>query len=522
MSHEIHADHSQQFLLPPSLEDWVPQDHPARFIHDFVGQLDLDALGFHQRQSGTGRPNYSSELLLTIWLYGYLEKIRSSRKLEHACRNHLPLIWLTGMHYPDHNSLWRFWHAHGKAIKKVFRQSVKVAQQLGLVAMVVHALDGTKIPVRSSSKSALHRKQLEQLQAAIEASIAAMGLAIENEVEDKEALASLPEGLQEARERRKAIQGALALLDEAEQKHALPAEPDARMMQMQGRTAWAFNAQAVVDDAHGIVVAEAVTNEAVDYGQLLPMLEEIEATTGGTAECTVADAGYRNAAQQVAAQEKGHKVILPEHGRDSAHGNPYHKSRFRYDAEQDCYYCPQGKKLVRGHTIAARGRKTETRVYRCRDCKDCSVRSQCTRARSGRTVRRDIYEDFREGERASHNNAERRALLRRRKALIEPLFGHIKENLGLRRWSARGVEGAQGQWAMLCLTVNLKKLYKHWRCAKGSQRPLTSAKNVLDSTRSALRTHLIATLLRSKRMRCHSMHVGFRTEENSSVAVAAF
>ena len=135
--------------------------------------------------------------------------------------------------------------------------------------MVVHALDGTKIPVRSSSTGALHRKQLEQLQAAVEASIAAMELAIEHEVEDKEALASLPEGLQEARERRKAIQAALALLDEAEQKHALPAEPEVRMMQMQGRTAWAFNAQAVVDDAHGIVVAEAVTNEAADYGQLL-------------------------------------------------------------------------------------------------------------------------------------------------------------------------------------------------------------------------------------------------------------
>src|SRR5690606_12635408 len=103
------------------------------------------------------------ELLLSVWLYCYMEKIRSSRKAEHACRTHLPLIWLTGMNYPDHNSLWRFWRAHRKALRNVFRQSVSVAQRLGLVGMVAHALDGTKIPVRSSKKGSLHQAELEAL-----------------------------------------------------------------------------------------------------------------------------------------------------------------------------------------------------------------------------------------------------------------------------------------------------------------------------------------------------------------------
>lgn len=131
------------------------------------------------------------------------------------------------------------------------------------------------------------------------------------------------------------------------------------------------------------------------------------------------------------------------------------------------YTCPQGKPLTYSHTIAARGNKAEARVYRCRKCKRCPVRSACTRNKYGRTLRRDIYEDFRAQQRRVRAQPQAQALLKRRKAIIEPLFGHIKENLGFRRWTARGLENARAQWALLCLIVNLKKLYQHWKPTAG-------------------------------------------------------
>lgn len=464
MSYEIHADHGQQFLLPPSLEDWVPGDRPVRFIRDFVAQLDLEGMGFRVRQSVEGRPNYSSELLLSAWLYGYMEKVRSSRKLEHACRTQLPPIWLLGMQYPDRNSLWRFWRAHRPAIHGVFRQSVLVAQRLGLVGMVVHALDGTKVAVQASPKGALHRTSLETLLASVDEAIAALESEMEAAGSGHAAPTALPEALQEAVERRAAIGRALAALEEQGQKHALPAEPDARMMkQPDGRTGWAYNAQAVVDDAHGIVVAETVTNEAVDYRQLRPMLEQVRETTGGTAQSTVADAGYCNAREEIRAQRDGHTIVLPEHGRQVDPNDPYHKSRFTYDPQRDSYTCPRGEPLHYTHTRVPRGTRPPARVYQCRACDRCPVRADCTRDRRGRTISRDAYEAHRQEQRARRAQPDRQQLLRRRKAIVEPLFGDIKHNQDFRRWSARGLAHAQAQWSMLCAAANLKRIWRTWR-----------------------------------------------------------
>src|ERR1700722_6600240 len=153
MAQPIAADYGQQFLFPPALEDWVPADHPARFLRGFVDQLDLPALGFAMPTATEGRPPYAPSLLLKIWLYGYLHRIRSTRKLEVACREHLSLLWLAGCQQPDHNSLWRFWRDNKAGLRAVFKRSAQLALEAGLVGLVLQALDGTKLQAAASGHS---------------------------------------------------------------------------------------------------------------------------------------------------------------------------------------------------------------------------------------------------------------------------------------------------------------------------------------------------------------------------------
>ena len=145
MSGQIKTDYSKIFLLPPSIEDWVEPNHPARFIREFVELLDIKGIGFKVADNEEGRPYYSSELLLKVWLYGYFSRVRSSRQLEKMTRENQPMIWLVTMEQPDHNTLWRFWKSNKEQIKQLFKETVKTAIKLELVSFVIGAVDGTKL-----------------------------------------------------------------------------------------------------------------------------------------------------------------------------------------------------------------------------------------------------------------------------------------------------------------------------------------------------------------------------------------
>ncbi|WP_160164533.1 transposase [Pedosphaera parvula] len=181
MAHAIAPDYGQQFIFPPALEDWVPKDHPARFLREFVDQLDLSLLGFVMPSATEGRPPYAPSLLLKIWLYGYFHRIRSTRKLEAACREHLSLLWLTGLIQPDHNSLWRFWRDNQRALREIFKQTVQVAVRAGCVGLALQALDGTKIEACAAGPSSWSREYMEKLLSALDEALAHTELAIVQE-----------------------------------------------------------------------------------------------------------------------------------------------------------------------------------------------------------------------------------------------------------------------------------------------------------------------------------------------------
>jgi transposase len=462
MSQEIHADYSQTFLLPPSLEDWVGADHPARFIREFVEALDLRELGFEQHACGEGRPPYANELLLKIWLYGYLGRMRSTRQLEKACQEHLSLLWLTGLKAPDHNTLWRFWAENRRALGKVFRASVKVAAAQGMIGMICHAVDGTKMRAVASRRTTEHQEDLEKLLARVEEELGKM----EAEIEAAELAPGgdyrLPEGLRKKEDLRRAILETLGKMRWAERAHLHPQEPEARLMPCEGRQDPGYNAQAVADAQAQMVVAAEVVNAESDNAQLIPMLEEVEANLGKVAETTVADGGYVSGEQLQEAEARGHAVVVaagvetggPQRGE-------YDSTKFTYQEAGDEVICPRGERL-RFEGKVNKGGEREVRRYRCQSYKQCPVRALCSQRRDGRRIEISPQYGALLRQRAQRQDPRYKALMRQRSGLIEPVFAGIKQAMGFRRWTVRGLDNVRAQWALLCTAYNLKKLYQHW------------------------------------------------------------
>jgi transposase len=465
MAHHIDADYSQQFLLPPSLEDWIGPDHPARFIREFVDALDLDGLGIRWASGEGGRPAYACGLLLKVWLYGYYERVRSTRKLERACRNHMGFIWLTGMNVPDHNTLCNFFRANKKGIRALFRKTVEVAVRAELVGFVLHAVDGTKVPARVANRGGWHKKKLEKLLAKLDEELVRLEADLEGASDLDEPSDALPEAVTERQALRERVLAALEALDEAGQKHLHPADEDARVMKCadRNRNLFGYNGQAVADEKQGIVVACETVQDCNDEHCLNAMVEHVDEQAGRHAERTVADAGYATGPELAQAQANGLDVVvaLPP----AAVPDPdklYAGSNFTYDAERDVCICPHGGELTLRGTRERKEKGYLLRRYRCA-VKDCPHQTQCTGDKKGRTIELNQYHQVYQRHIEKHRDPAVRADLHKRGQIIEPVFAFIKEHLGFRRFTVSGLDGARTQWALLCATYNLHKLYKHWR-----------------------------------------------------------
>ena len=464
MPREIGPGHERMFLFPPALDDWVSEDHPARFIRDFVECLDLDALGIKKRTSNRGRSSYSRELLLMVWVYGYMERIYSTRQLEKACRDQISLLWLTGNNAPDHNTLWRFWKKNRGALKRLFKHSVRLAAEAGMVGLVVHAVDGTKIRAQASADTAYHRKKLEEALTRIEKSIDQMESEVEHAERTEIGEYRLPDKLVDAKKRKEFIKQALKDLEEAETNHQQPAEPDARMMKCEGRVVFAYNGQAVVDEDSGLIVAEDVGNGESDTGQLAPMIEQVEENLGAAADTTLGDKGYSAGSDLKEADEKGFNVLvnLKKNVSPPEDTEPYHASRFSYDEKNDVVICPEGQELVFEREKRSRQGDEIGRLYRCRHKKDCPVSHLCTSDKRGRSILITEAGIAVAKQRAKHSSKRNQEVLKKRGAIVEPVFGQIKHNQQFRKWTVRGLSNVATQWALICTVFNLRKLYSTW------------------------------------------------------------
>lgn len=545
MSNEIRADYSQQFLLPPSLEDWVPKDHPARFVCLFVDGLDLKALGFKARKSKEGRPNYSNDLLLKVWLFGCFEKIYSFRDLEKACKVQLPFLWLTGLNFPDHNTIWRFFHNNGSVLKHVFSQSVQIALKGNLVSLVLQAIDGTKIFADVSKNRSIYFKDLKKLlellddsidevfekissQSALESSEVGdinSSYSLPREYQDKRKLKRLiDEGLEELsqekkQELKKAVESQIKCLEEGDLAHLNLTDGDAKLMKTSsGSKSFCYNAQAVVDAENQIIIGAKVSTETTDHHLLTDMIDESASNTGQVCEESLADGGYFSGEELQLAEDKGYSVLVnmsneikgkgkgkgkgkskskskgkgkgkekenstssegaAANDSDGNDGNgvgeeagagealSFHKRAFIYEEEKDIYVCPAGKELTFERVNNSKSKSYPVRIYRCHQHKECKYKKYCSADKRGRTIERSPYEKAIEAQIKKQEDAGNRASLRKRKHIVEPVFGWIKRNNKFFRWSYRGLESVDAQWQLICTVINLKILYRKWRAGE--------------------------------------------------------
>jgi transposase len=468
MSYERYANYNQQWMFPPTLEDLLPADHTARMIREFVDAQDLEKLGFKIRSKEDGRPNYSANLLLKVWLYGYVTRIRSSRGLEQACMDQVGMLWLTGMQRPDHTTLWRFWRDNRKALRPVFKQLLKIAADLNFIEMVLQAIDGTKIASQASEQGGWHRVGLEKTLKRLDEAIAQ--IMDQTQQAEKQGLGCrLPEELQQKQQLRERIQSRLAELDEKGLDHLQPQDPEAPVMKCRGGKKFGYNAQAVVDSANQLIVAAEVVTEQSDNYQLIPMLDQVKENLGQVGAENVADGGYLVVGELAKAEAKQYSVLVNLGEGDHGSGDdPYHASRFRYDSGQDQCICPR-EQILPFDSLKVREDKVQpytVRVYRCPSYETCPVRWQCSTSKSGRTVQIHPQHASLVRQREKQRDSAMRALLRKRSVTVEPVFGWIKQAMGFRRWTVRGLENVQTQWLLVCTAVNFTRLKKHWATGK--------------------------------------------------------
>jgi transposase len=460
----IDADFTKTYLFPPSIEDFLPSDHPARFIRELVEfVLPTTELSWKD-ECGEGRPPYAAGLLLRVWLYGYLHSITTVRKLEAACRENVGLLWLTGMNAPDHNTLWRFWRMNQKTIGRVFRESVRLAVEAGMVGLALHAVDGTKIQAKASTRTAWRKEKLEKFLVRVDQKVAALEAEIAGHEEGDDDGYRLKKELTEEQALRSVIQEKLQVLSSHQRTEMNPNEPEALLVKTSSGTRFGYNGQMVADDKHGLIVAEQLLTEPFDQGALMPVLDRVEEQLGRIAEHTVADGGYNTEQTLVEAQERSRSITVAAGPADaeSHRDEPYHPSRFTYDAENDQFVCPRGEHLGFAYQKTKK-HDHRVRVYRCTVGATCPVAAQCTSAKKGRTVERSPNHEVVERNRQRRRSDEGRKRLKRRATLAERPFAVIKRLLGFVRFRVGGFANAAAEWTWICLTHNLKILIAQWQ-----------------------------------------------------------
>lgn len=468
----VGADRNQAMLFPELLDEYVAEESAVRVIDVFVDELDLLGLGFKTMPADTGRPGYHPETMLKLLIYGYLDRVQSSRRLEKEAQRNVELMWLTARSAPDFKTIADFRKDNGKAIQRVCREFVMLCRKLNLFKDAFVAIDGSKFKAlnnrdRNFTKAKLKRR-LEQVDESIARYLSEM------ESLDRQESKVADDKTQRLSEKIVILKGEIAKLKAREvemlaapDKQLSLTDPDARSMATSGSSGMVgYNMQAAVDTKHHFIVAHEVTNNGSDRGQLSPMAEQAKKALGVDEIEAVADRGYFSGAQIKACEEAKITTYLPKPQTSKQRTQGYFAKRdFIYRPEEDQYQCPAGQRLGRFTTTVQSG----LRIHRYRNpvCGQCALKAKCTPAKERRITRWEHEEVI---ERLQDRLQRRPDVMAIRRQTVEHPFGTIKAWMGPQHFTTKTLNRVSTEMSLHVLAYNLKRAIRLFGVAGLMQR----------------------------------------------------
>jgi len=459
----VGVERGQSTLFPERLDDWIGEDNPVRVIDVFVDELDLGGLGFGGVEPQvTGRPSYHPSVLLKIYVYGYLNRVQSSRRLEREAGRNMELMWLTGWLVPDHKTIADFRKDNGPAIRRVCVQFVALCRRLDLFADASVAIDGSKFKAvntrdRNFTRAKVKRR-MEQIEESVDRYLHQLDSADRQEpsvarttktVRLKDKIATLKQEMQR-------LEKLEARMLQTADKQISLTDPDARSMATSGRGSGmvGYNVQAAVDTKHHLIVAHEVTNIGTDRAQLSYMAKKTKAALNTDRLDVVADRGYFSSKEILACDEAGITVTLPKPltSNNKAKGR-FVKQDFVYVAGKDVYLCPAGERLFYHYTNEEKGLTLHR--YWTTACQNCAIKHRCTTGKERRITRWEHEHVLEAVERRLDEHPEK---MRQRRETVEHPFGTIKAWMGSTHFQMKTLKRVGTEMALHVLAYNLKRV----------------------------------------------------------------
>ena len=456
-------DRGQSTLFPECLEDWIGEDNPVRVIDVFVDQLDLAELGFRGVDpERTGRPSYHPSALLKLYIYGYLNRVQSSRRLERDAARNVEVMWLTGRLVPDHKTIADFRKDNGRAIRKACARFVELCREIGLLTRASVAIDGSKFKAVNNRDRNFTRAKVERRRAQLEESVARYlsQLDTADRHEPSETLALKTTRLKEKLAKLESEMQRLAaiekqMLTSPDQQISLT-DPDSRSMATSGRGSGVvgYNVQVAVDTKHHLIVTHEVTNVGTDRSQLANVAKETKTTLEATSLDVVADRGYFSSEQILACEEAGITVTLPKPmTSNSETEGRFGKQDFRYVVEEDVYSCPSGERLAYAFTAEENG--LVLRRYSTNACRRGAIKQSCTTGKERRITRWEHEHLLEAVQRRLDEHPEK---MRQRRETVEHPFGTIKARMGATHFLMKTLPRVAAEMALHVLAYNLTRV----------------------------------------------------------------